>query len=47
MRKQNHSIPPVLEHNSRLNNSLVPRREHKRPSAQKERRFRRASHSSR
>jgi hypothetical protein len=33
MRKQ--SIPPVLEHNSQLNNSLVPRREHKRPNAQK------------
>jgi hypothetical protein len=35
MREQNHSIPPVLEHNSRLNNSMVPRREHKRPNAQK------------
>jgi hypothetical protein len=33
MRKQNHSLPLVLKHNSRLNNSVVPRR--KRPNAQK------------
>jgi hypothetical protein len=35
MRKQNHSIPPVLKHNDRLNNSVVPRRRRKRPNAQK------------
>ena len=33
MRKQNHSLPPALKHNSRPNNSVVPRR--KRPNAQK------------
>jgi len=35
MRKQSHSIPPVLEHNSRLNNSVVLHRKHKRANAQK------------
>jgi hypothetical protein len=35
MRKQNHSIPPVLKHNSRLSNSVVSRRKPKRPNAQK------------
>ena len=35
MRKQSHSIPPVLEHNSRLNNSVVLHRKHKRPNAQR------------
>ena len=35
MRKQNHSIPPVLKHNSRLNNSVVLHRKHKRPNAQR------------
>ena len=35
MRKQNHSLPPALKHNSRLNNSVVSRREPKRPNAQK------------
>jgi hypothetical protein len=35
MRKQNHSIPPVLKHNSRLNSSVALHRKHKRPNAQK------------
>jgi hypothetical protein len=35
MRKQNHSIPPVLKHNSRRNNSVVSGRKRKRPNAQK------------
>ena len=35
MRKQNHSIPPVLKHNGRQNNSVVSRRKPKRPNAQK------------
>jgi hypothetical protein len=35
MRKNNHSIPPVLKHNSRPTNSVVPCRKHKRPNAQK------------
>src|SRR5215471_7341608 len=35
MRKQSHSIPPVLGHNSRLNNSVVLHRKHKRPNAQR------------
>ena len=35
MRKQSHSIPPVLGHNSRLNNSVVLHRKHKLPNAQK------------
>src|SRR5262249_29938393 len=35
MREQNNSIPPVLKHNGRLNNSVVPRRRRKRPNAQK------------
>jgi hypothetical protein len=35
MRKQNHSIPTVLKHNSRLTNSVVLHRKHKRPNAQK------------
>jgi hypothetical protein len=35
MRKQNHSISPVLRHNSRLNNSVVSYRKLKRPNAQK------------
>jgi hypothetical protein len=35
MRKQNHSIPPVLKPNSGLTNSVVLHRKHKRPNAQK------------
>ena len=35
MRKHNHSIPPVLKHSGRLNNSVVLRRRRKRPNAQK------------
>jgi hypothetical protein len=35
MRKQNHSIPPVPKHDSRLNNSVVSRHKRKRPNAQK------------
>jgi hypothetical protein len=35
MRKKNHSIRPVLKHNSRLNNSVVRGRKYKRPNAQK------------
>ena len=35
MRKHNHSFPPALKHNSRLNNSVVSRRKSKRPNAQK------------
>ena len=35
MRKQNHSIPPVLKRDSRLNNSVVRSRKYKRPNAQK------------
>src|SRR5262245_18615911 len=35
MRKQSHSIPPVLERNSRLNDSVVLHRKHKRPNAQR------------
>src|SRR5215813_4162714 len=35
MRKQSHSIPPVLKHNSRLTNSVVLHRKHKRPNAQR------------
>jgi len=35
MREQNHSIPPVLKHNSGLNNSVALNRKHKRPNAQK------------
>ena len=35
MRKQSHSILPVLKHNSRLNTSVVLHRKHKRPNAQK------------
>jgi len=35
MRKQNHSIPPVLKHNSGLNNSVVLHRKPKRPNVQK------------
>jgi hypothetical protein len=35
MRKQNHSLPLVLKHDSRLNNSVVSRRKPKRPNAQK------------
>ena len=34
MRKQNHSIPPALKHNSRLNTSVVSRRKPKRSNAQ-------------
>jgi hypothetical protein len=35
MRKQNRSIPLVLEDNSRLNNSVVSRRKPGRPNAQR------------
>jgi hypothetical protein len=35
MRTQNHSTPAVLKHNSRLTNSVVLRRKHKRPNAQR------------
>jgi hypothetical protein len=35
MRKHKHSIPPVFKQNGRLNNSVVSRRKHKRPNAQK------------
>jgi hypothetical protein len=35
MRKQNHAIPPAFKHDSRLNNSAVPRGRRKRPNAQK------------
>jgi hypothetical protein len=35
MRKQNHSLPLVLKHNSRLNNSVVRSRKYKHPNAQK------------
>jgi len=35
MRKQNHSIAPVLKHNSGLNNSVALNRKPKRPNAQK------------
>jgi hypothetical protein len=35
MRKQNRSIPPVLNSDSRLNNSVVPRYRRKRSNAQK------------
>ena len=35
MRKQNHAIPPVLRHNSGLNNSVVRSRKCKRPNALK------------
>src|SRR6516164_2838230 len=35
MRKQNHSIPPVLRHNSGLNNSAIRSRKCKRPNALK------------
>jgi hypothetical protein len=35
MRKQNRSIPLVLEDNSRLNNSVVSRRKPRRPNAQR------------
>src|SRR5262249_45212625 len=35
MREQNNSIPPVLKHKGRLNNSVAPRRRRKRPNAQK------------
>ena len=35
MRKQNHSIPPVLKPNGRLNSSVALHRKHKRPNAQR------------
>jgi hypothetical protein len=35
MRKQDHSIPTVLKHNSRPNTSVVLHRKHKRPNAQR------------
>ena len=35
MRKHNRYLPPALKHNSRLNNSVGPRRRRKRPNAQK------------
>ena len=35
MRKQNHAIPPVLRHNSGLNNSAIRSRKCKRPNALK------------
>ena len=35
MLKQNHSIPPALKRDSRLNNSVVSSRMYKRPNAQK------------
>jgi hypothetical protein len=34
MRKHNRYLSPVLKHDSRLNNSVVPRRKRKRPNAQ-------------
>jgi hypothetical protein len=35
MRKQNHSIPPALKHDTRLINSVIRSRKYKRPNAQK------------
>jgi hypothetical protein len=35
LRKQDHSIPTVLKHNSRPNTSVVLHRKHKRPNAQR------------
>ncbi len=35
MRKHNRYLPAALKRDSRLNNSLVPLRKHKRPNAQK------------